>query len=90
MTDINAVAANLGIVVAINASSTQSIRWSDGAILERADLVIDTNNLVALRFDAGGQDGAIRIVGIVTQAQSGGNAPPGTNAIAGSCWNSMM
>lgn len=90
MTEINAMAATLGILVAINANSSQSIRWSNGGIASPSDLVEDTPNLVALRFDAGGIDGTIRIVGIVTEAQSGGTATPGTNAIAGSCWNSMM
>lgn len=90
MIDINAVASILGISVAIPAAATDSVRWSDGKILSRNDLEIDTGNLVALRFDDGGLDGTIRIVGIVTEAQSGGTAPSGTNAIATSCWNSMM
>ncbi len=75
--------------MAITANANQAIRWSDGVILTRNDLVIDTNSLVALRFDNGGSGGAIRIVGIVTQAQTGGNVA-GTNAIATSCWTSMM
>jgi len=93
MTEINAMALALGgIDVAIIATLTQSIQWSNGDILspDAKDLVQDGNNQVALRFDANGLDGTIRIVGIVTGAQSGGIALSGTNAITTSCWTSMM
>ena len=88
--DINAVASILGIGVAILGTSTQSIRWSDGAILSPSGLQSNGSNSVALRFDAGGPlTNPIRIVGIVTQAQSG-TVVSGTSAIATTCWNSMM
>ena len=89
MTEINAMASALGIGVATGANANQAIRWTDGNISAPNDLVIDTGNLVALRFDNGGSGGAIRIVGIVTNSQTGGSVP-GTNAIAQSCWTSMM
>jgi hypothetical protein len=95
LTDINAIAASLGISVAIPGvtSSTTLIRWSDGnlAIFPTNEVQVDANNVVALRFDAGGSGAnPIRIVGIVTSAQSGTTPPSGTNAIAQSCWTSMM
>lgn len=95
MADINAVAASFNIGVAIPgvSASTTFIRWSDGAPVSFATNQVQTDvpNLVALRFDANGPAAnPIQIVGIVTRDLSGGTAPFGTNAIAQSCWTSMM
>jgi hypothetical protein len=92
--DINGIAALLGIAVSIPGvtSATTVIRWSDGN-LQTSDINLfqtDGNNLVALRFDSGGGGASpIRIVGIVTSAQSSGASPTGTNAITQSCWTSI-
>jgi hypothetical protein len=95
ISDINAIASTLGLSVAIPGvtSSTTLIRWSDGnlATFSPSQVQTDGSNVVALRFDAGGTAAnPIRIVGIVTEAQSGAAAPSGSNAIAQSCWTSMM
>lgn len=92
--DINSVAALLGITVAIPGvnSSTTVIKWADGSLQTDAVGLFQTDgtNLVALRFDSGGTVvNPIRIVGIVTSAQSSGASPPGTNAITQSCWTSI-